>query len=429
MLDSTPTVDFIIITERGDFMKMKELTALTGISERTIYYYIDDGVFVPEKRSESYTGRKSYDYTENDVRQLKQIALLRKYDFTIKDIKLLKKEQISISDVLERNIEEAKENIEEKSQNISAMESALGSNPKNLDELCVILSNPTIEKMPAISDGKTVTIWSDIKLVLRALGILGLWILFFITAPEQTVFKFLFFTMIYFIPLLLDTVAFILEVTEKGGIIRLISIILRVIMAAVFVLSFVSMYRFSIKEDSIEKNAKLFSSISAEAFVGIPEDENTVYVNNDKKLDARPEAEYAFLPVLINSHCYLKHIGMNLVDTDMEYVLYVSELDVDFIYCENVKPLEKILLSMERRDIKKMYSYYDKRNLEEYETDDGYKVSSFYQMRHSGGENCYYLAIAGNGKFISLRLDTLLETDFDDMNIDEYYLDFLRDMK
>ena len=129
-------------------MKLKELASATDISERTIRYYISDGVFVPEKFSESYTGRKSYDYTENDVKRLKQIALLRKYDFSIKDIKDFFDGKADITCALKENIKRSKENSKTQTENISVMESVLEYEPKTVNELCELLSNPVIEQAP-----------------------------------------------------------------------------------------------------------------------------------------------------------------------------------------------------------------------------------------------------------------------------------------
>mgnify|MGYP002623639415 CR=1 FL=1 len=129
-------------------MKMKELSALTGINDRTIRYYIDDGVFVPEKQSENYAGRKSYDYTENDVKLIKQIALLRKYNFSIKDIKSFFKGEADIVSALKNHIEESKESALLQNENIAVMEKVLNNSPKDVDTLCEMLSNPTVEQAP-----------------------------------------------------------------------------------------------------------------------------------------------------------------------------------------------------------------------------------------------------------------------------------------
>ncbi len=129
-------------------MKIKELSSLTGVSERTIRYYIDDGLFVPENCTESYSGRRSYDFSESDVIRLKEIALLRKYDFSIVDIKKLFDGDIDINGLLTKWVEEAEKNTEEKTEEINTVKVAIGRQPKSIDELCNMLSNPVIEQEP-----------------------------------------------------------------------------------------------------------------------------------------------------------------------------------------------------------------------------------------------------------------------------------------
>lgn len=126
-------------------MKLKELASATDISERTIRYYISDGVFVPEKFSESYTGRKSYDYTENDVKRLKQIALLRKYGISIKDIKQLFNDESDIESMLENQIKESHNIVKTEMENSKKMELVLEKHPDNVDLLCDMLSTPIKE--------------------------------------------------------------------------------------------------------------------------------------------------------------------------------------------------------------------------------------------------------------------------------------------
>ena len=129
-------------------MKMKELSALTGISDRTIRYYIDDGLFIPEKYTENYEGRRSYDFSENDVKHLKQIALLRKYGFSISDIKEIENGDSEIGNMLQARIESAKQNSEAQMEDIKVLESVIEKKPDSIDALCEMLSNPVIEQAP-----------------------------------------------------------------------------------------------------------------------------------------------------------------------------------------------------------------------------------------------------------------------------------------
>ena len=69
-------------------MKIKEVIATTGLTDRAIRLYIEKDLVKPEY-DENYNGRKSIDFSEKDVEQLKNIALLRKADFSIQEIKAL----------------------------------------------------------------------------------------------------------------------------------------------------------------------------------------------------------------------------------------------------------------------------------------------------------------------------------------------------
>lgn len=69
-------------------MKIKQVMEKTGLTDRAIRLYIENELVKPEY-DESYNGRKSIDFSENDVEQLKNIALLRKADFSIQEIKSL----------------------------------------------------------------------------------------------------------------------------------------------------------------------------------------------------------------------------------------------------------------------------------------------------------------------------------------------------
>ncbi len=69
-------------------MKMKEVLLQTGLTDRAVRLYIENGLLTPNNEK-SYSGRNSYDFTEEDVAVLQQIALLRKAEFSPEQIKLL----------------------------------------------------------------------------------------------------------------------------------------------------------------------------------------------------------------------------------------------------------------------------------------------------------------------------------------------------
>lgn len=69
-------------------MKIKEVIKETGLTDRAIRLYIENDLVKPEC-DENYNGRKSIDFSERDVEQLNNIAILRKADFSISQIKAL----------------------------------------------------------------------------------------------------------------------------------------------------------------------------------------------------------------------------------------------------------------------------------------------------------------------------------------------------
>lgn len=67
-------------------MKIKVVCELTGLSDRTIRYYIEQELITPNY-TENYLGRKTYDFSTKDIDELNNIATLRKFDFSISEIR------------------------------------------------------------------------------------------------------------------------------------------------------------------------------------------------------------------------------------------------------------------------------------------------------------------------------------------------------
>lgn len=69
-------------------MKIKEICEKTGLTDRTVRYYIEEQLISPFY-TENYLGRKSFDFSEQDLERLKHIAILRAYGFSVEEIKRL----------------------------------------------------------------------------------------------------------------------------------------------------------------------------------------------------------------------------------------------------------------------------------------------------------------------------------------------------
>ncbi|MBQ8731214.1 MAG: MerR family transcriptional regulator [Oscillospiraceae bacterium] len=87
-------------------MKIKAVCELTELSDRTIRYYIEEQLIYPTY-TENYLGRKSFDFSQEDIDLLKNISILRRFDFTIEEIRGIlndaEKSKTIIQDVKNRN--------------------------------------------------------------------------------------------------------------------------------------------------------------------------------------------------------------------------------------------------------------------------------------------------------------------------------------
>lgn len=79
-------------------MKMKDVCKQTGLTERTIRYYVEEGLVSPEVSVRN--GREYREYSAKDVEELNTIAGLRKLFFTIDEIKDMQQQPNRIGEIL-----------------------------------------------------------------------------------------------------------------------------------------------------------------------------------------------------------------------------------------------------------------------------------------------------------------------------------------
>lgn len=79
-------------------MKIKEVCKQTGLTERTIRYYVEEALVAPEVSVRN--GREYREYSAKDVEELHTIAGLRKLFFTIDEIKDMQQRPERIQEVL-----------------------------------------------------------------------------------------------------------------------------------------------------------------------------------------------------------------------------------------------------------------------------------------------------------------------------------------
>ena len=164
--------------------------------------------------------------------------------------------------------------------------------------------------------------------------------------------------------------------------------------------------------------------------IGISEDENTKYVENTyHNFDERPtitKNDYAVLCGRIFDFAKRLDIKLSRSAEDVEAVL-----ETDFEYIDNIPDIMNSLVEkMSIKDVNKSHGHLmDTECWKEYKTDDGYTCLTYYPNRKHEYQNMYSLIIVGNGKVLTLNLNAFLSDrsfNFDEMNIEEYYIDFLR---
>lgn len=120
-------------------MKIKEVIEKTGLTDRAIRLYIDEGLAVPSIE-ESYSGRKSIDFSPADVDRLNNVAMLRKAGFSIADIKSMVDNKETAKEVVEKFIEQTENNIKHESKIVEKLKSISFDEDVTIETICNSLS-------------------------------------------------------------------------------------------------------------------------------------------------------------------------------------------------------------------------------------------------------------------------------------------------
>ena len=126
-------------------MKMKAVTELTGLTDRAVRLYIDNGLIKPDI-SENYAGRKNIEFSDNDVDRLKNIAVLRKAGFPISDIGLLISDSSQTRRIIDSFIECNEKEIENKREIISRLRSIGSEQDISVETVCQALRHRSARK-------------------------------------------------------------------------------------------------------------------------------------------------------------------------------------------------------------------------------------------------------------------------------------------
>lgn len=125
-------------------MKIKAVCERTGLTDRAIRLYIENGLLTPEK-TENYSGRRSFSFSQGDVICLNQIAALRAAGFSIAQIKQAQTDPQSIPRIVAEVTEKQKTEIRS-SENILY---ALNALPKEIASFEALAEGLRVEEQPA----------------------------------------------------------------------------------------------------------------------------------------------------------------------------------------------------------------------------------------------------------------------------------------
>ena len=102
-------------------MRMKEVCERTGLTDRAIRLYMENGLVKPKQES-NYMGRCSYTFDEQDVRVLEVIATLRRAEFSIADIAEMQSSPERLPAIVAEHRQRLAEDIATKQQILGSLE-------------------------------------------------------------------------------------------------------------------------------------------------------------------------------------------------------------------------------------------------------------------------------------------------------------------
>ncbi len=128
-------------------MKIKAVCEATGLTDRTIRFYIEEGLVTP-KYQQNYLGRKTFDFSEEDVKTLESISIFRKYGFSVAEIKEIYRQPENIISMAQQAKDRLEAGIAEDTQKIEILSLINTSRTYSPREFAIFLSLPIEENPP-----------------------------------------------------------------------------------------------------------------------------------------------------------------------------------------------------------------------------------------------------------------------------------------
>lgn len=143
-------------------MKIRQVCQKTGLSERTIRFYIEKGLIHPH--AEEMNERTYYEYSDSDVSMLIQISALRKTRFSIDDILEMQQSPEKTNIILHDHMKKLRADNSDSLEAIKTLE-RLGSNSyqsitdlgRNINKSAARLTLPAADTQPNFARFDNVT--------------------------------------------------------------------------------------------------------------------------------------------------------------------------------------------------------------------------------------------------------------------------------
>ena len=148
-------------------MKIKTVCEKTGLTDRTIRYYIEEGLISPSY-TENYLGRKSFEFSDENISELNDIAVLRSFDFSIEEIRVILLTPESSPDIIKGAKERLEKNLLINEKKVSAMSSLNAEQSYTLSQLAMELSKP--DELEVAQENISIGISKRIFAVAKGIG-------------------------------------------------------------------------------------------------------------------------------------------------------------------------------------------------------------------------------------------------------------------
>ena len=119
-------------------MKMKEVCRMTGLTERTVRFYVEQGLLTPETTINN--GRTYLSFTDANISELETMATLRRAQFSISEIVMMKREPGRIPELVGLMRSQLRQQAQETSELAEALETAGLDEIQDISALARIIS-------------------------------------------------------------------------------------------------------------------------------------------------------------------------------------------------------------------------------------------------------------------------------------------------